>query len=137
MTHNSGRSCATSDSRLNTAKPTSSRSGTAPALSPNVVCKRVALRTRNSLKPIEYRRAQLTQPRERELHLGLDAGHANHRQRRSRGRGNRVLQQRRLTHAGVPSEHEHPAVAGKRPVEQPIELSTLVFSTAQHGSGAQ
>jgi len=28
-------------------------------------------------------------------------------------------------------------VTGKRPVEQPIELSTLVFSTAQHGSGAQ
>ena len=72
-THSSGRSSATSDSRLSTASPTRKRSGGGPAAQPERDRQRVALRRREPLQPVEHRRAQLVQRGERQLHLGLDA----------------------------------------------------------------
>ena len=41
---------------------------------------RIALRTGQSLEPIEERRAQLVERGERQLHLGFHAGGSNQRQ---------------------------------------------------------
>jgi hypothetical protein len=70
---------------------------------------RVALRRRQVLQPIQQRRAELMQPRERELHLGLDADRVHDPAARRPLR--HVPQQRRLAHPRVAAHHQRPALA--------------------------
>ncbi len=76
----SGRSSATSESRLRTARPTKKRSGAGPGLTPNAVRSASRCGTGRRFEAIEHRRQQLMQPGERELHLRLDPHGARHRQ---------------------------------------------------------
>jgi hypothetical protein len=77
-----------------------------------------------------YRRAQLIQRRERELHLGLDAHRAQ--QREVRRRFDRVLEQRRLPDPRLPPQDQHAAPAAPCFVEQPVQRRQLVSPTTQH-----
>ena len=43
-----------------------------------------------------------------------------------------MLEQRRLTDAGLPAQHEHSAATRHRSLEQSVELSTFAAATAQH-----
>ena len=90
---------------------------------------RIALRTREPFEPIEHRRAQLMQPGERELHLGLDARSASHATPH-RMLGD-VLQQRCLAHTCVPADCERPALSRPNRLEQPVERRGLAAPAEQ------
>ena len=72
-THSSGCVSATSASSVSAARPTRKRSGAAPAVRPNATSQRLLLRRGQHVEAVEQRPAELVQPRERQLHLGLDA----------------------------------------------------------------
>jgi hypothetical protein len=81
------------------------------------------------IEPAQHRRTQLMQPRERELHLGLDA-------RRScdaaAGRALRyVLQQRRLPDAGFTAQNHRAALARPNARDQSVQRLTLAAPTAK------
>ena len=68
---------------------------------------RVALRAGKALEAIQERRAQLLQPRERELHLRLDPGRPGDA---APGRVlHQILQQRALADPGLAAQHQRPA----------------------------
>jgi hypothetical protein len=74
---------------------------------------RIALRTRQPLKPVQQGCAQLVESSEGELHLRLHAD--SPRNPEPRGRLDRVLQQRCLANAWLPAQHQraaHPAASG-------------------------
>jgi hypothetical protein len=79
MTQSSGRSSATSENRLRTARPTRNRSAARRA-QPEGAAQRVALWGRDALEAVEHRGAQLVQARERELHLRFEARGADNAQ---------------------------------------------------------
>ena len=70
---------------------------------------RVALRSRQALQAIHERRAELLQPGERELHLGLDARRAG--DGAPRRAPHQVSEQRALADPGLAAQHERPARA--------------------------
>ena len=74
----SGRSSATSDSRLSTRQPDQEPVHRWPGGDTERGPQRIALRHRNPLEMIQHRRAQLMQPGERQLHLRLHAHGARH-----------------------------------------------------------
>ena len=78
ITHMSGHTSAASDNRPSTASPTKKRSGTAPALNPNVVASASRWGPGRPSRRSSSGRAQLMQRRERKLHLRLHAHRAQH-----------------------------------------------------------
>ena len=68
---------------------------------------RSALRTGKALEPIHERRTQLLQPRERELHLRLHA--RGQHDAAPGGVLRQIPQQRALTDARLPAQHQRPA----------------------------
>ena len=70
---------------------------------------RVPLRRRERVDAATQRRAELMQSRERQLHLGLDAGDLHDPE--ARGLTGGVPQQRRLADPGLTADHEHAAAA--------------------------
>ena len=125
MTQMSGRSPATSDSRLSTASPTRNLSGGATRGGAERGSQRVVLGA-GTVRESEHRRAQLTQPGERQLHLRLHAGRTRHPARRGRRtRPSEVLQQRRLADARLATHHEDTALTGSDGPDQPFEHVTL------------
>ena len=89
---------------------------------------RVALRAGKRVELLEQRRAQLMQPRERDLHLGLDAAGA-HDPAPRRALCD-VAQKGRLADAGFPVQDQRAALAAARRVQQPVERVAFA-STAQ------
>ena len=79
---------------------------------------RVALRPRQLVEPAEHRHAQLVQPGERQLHLGLHPPGPDHpKPRRPAGR---IVQQRRLPDPGLAAHHQHRTPASPRLIQHPI-----------------
>ena len=103
------------------------RSGSTPQAERGA--ERIALRTRQTLEPIQKRRAELLQPGERELHLGLDA-------RRSRDATLRrplhqVVQQGGLADPRLAAHDQHLAPPRPHALQQPLDRLALVTPTAQ------
>ena len=129
-THTSGCSSAASASRLRTASPTRKRSGGGPALRPNAVRQRVALRARQTLEPAEHRRAQ--------LHAGRRTGAPSRTRRRRRGRsGNpgrgvgEVPQQRGLADSRLAAQDQHAALARTDSGDELLEPLALAHTVQQ------
>jgi hypothetical protein len=93
------------------------------------------LRLWKSAAPVEHRRAELMQSRERQLHLGLDAGDA--RDAKARRLPSAVVQEGRLADARLPAEDQHRALAAADVLQQPVERLTLAGSPHQHGGTAR
>ena len=135
-THTSGRSSATSESRLRTARPTRNRSGASPSRKPNAVPMRIALRAGKALQTSQERRAQLLQPRVRKLHLRLDSGRPGDVATRRVLR--QILQQRALAHPGLPAQHQRPAVTRAHTRHQLIQRRALAAPAEQpRGNGSR
>ena len=102
-THKSGRSSATSDNRLSTAKLTRNRSGGHAGTEPENGLERLdAAETGSSREPLQHRRAQLMQAGVSQLRVGLHP-HRPHNGQIGR-RLNQILQQR-----GLPDSRPRPA----------------------------
>jgi hypothetical protein len=84
------------------------RVGDIPGRQPDRNAQRVALRLRKGVDPSEHRRAELMNPRERELHLGFDARDLRDTEPRCLSSG--VAQQCGLADAGVATNHQHSAL---------------------------
>ena len=88
-------------------------------------------------EPVEHRRAELMQPRERQLHLGLDAG--DPRDAKAGRLPGAVVQERRLADARLAADDQHRALAAADVLQQPVERLTLAGApqqergTAGHG----
>ena len=125
----SGRSSATSDSRLKTARPTRNRSGALAVAQTERGAERIALRTGKALEAIQERRTQLLQPRVRELHLRLDPGRPGDA---APGRvRHQILQQRALADAGLPAQHQRPARTSAHARHQLIQRRALATPAKQ------
>ena len=70
---------------------------------------RPALRIREQMQPVEHRRAELMEARVRQLHLGFHPDRPNDGQMRRRG--DQVLEQCRLSDAGLAPHDQRPAFA--------------------------
>jgi hypothetical protein len=90
---------------------------------------RIALGGREPIEPVEERRAELVEPGERELHLGLDTSGARDAAPGCVAR--QVLQQRRLADPGFATQDEHPAppLAGAR--QELVQRVALAAATTQ------
>ena len=109
--HSSGCSSATAASSVSTARPTRKRSGAPPPHRPSATRSASCCGRRERVEPVEPRRAQLMQPRERQLPLGLDAGDLRDPVP-GRPIGG-VAHQRRLADAGHAADHEHRAARAR------------------------
>ena len=94
--------------------------------------KRIALRTRQLLQPVQHRRAQLLQPGERELHLGLNARRS--REATSCRALRQVFQQRGLSEPRLAAQDQHLTLTRPRSHQQPIKRRALGATTGQHSS---
>jgi hypothetical protein len=90
---------------------------------------RGALRPGQVLEPIEHRCAELMQPRERQLHLGLHPGRS--RQPAIGGPLGQIAQQRGLPDPRLAPQHEAPALARAHHPEQLVELRALLLPPPQ------
>ena len=127
-THNSGRSSATSESKLNTPKPTRNRSGTAPVLEPEHDLQRLTLRCREAVRADRasartadggWRRPAPSptpplQPAYCQIRRRLD----------------QVLEQRRLPDPGLPRRTSD-RLSPRRGTEQPVQQRALIDPPAQ------
>jgi hypothetical protein len=91
---------------------------------------RIALGRRQTLQAIQQRRAQLLQPRERKLHLGLHARATRHPT--PRRPLDHVLQQRRLAYPRLPTHHQHATLTPANRLQQPIQNLALGVAVLQH-----
>ena len=90
---------------------------------------RIALRAGKALQAIQERRAQLLQPRVRELHLRLDAGRPGNA---APGRVlHQILQQRALADPGLPAQHQRPARTRAHARHQLIQRRALAAPAKQ------
>ncbi len=105
--------------------------GRRPGGEPQRDPQRVALRGRECVEAIQQRHAELMQPGERQLHLGLHAGHLDHAEVVCLLDG--VARQRGLADACVAPQHEDAAPAPARVLEQTLEYRPLVRSALQRG----
>jgi hypothetical protein len=91
---------------------------------------RIPLRRRKPVQPIQQRRAQLLQARERKLHLRL---HTNRpRNPKPRRRPDRRLQQRRLANPWLAADYQNPALRATHLIEQPLQRLALDAPAVQH-----
>ena len=101
-----------------------------PRPQPERHAERVPLRGGKPVQPIQHRRAQLLQRRERELHLRLHTDRPHDPEpRRGPDRG---LQQRRLADPRLAAHHQHPALPTAHRLEQPLQRLALVAPVVQH-----
>ena len=126
---------ATSASRLSAARATRKRSGGAPDASPKRDAQRDPLRLGKRVEAVEHRRAELMQPRERQLHLGLDAG--DPRDAEARRLPGAVLQQGGLADARLAADDQDGALAAAHVLQQPVERLALAGSAQQHRGTAR
>jgi hypothetical protein len=96
---------------------------------------RSLLRLRKRADAVEHRRAQLVQPRERQLHLGLDPGDA--REAEPRRLLSAMLQQRRLADSRLAADDEDGALTASDVLQQPVEKLTFAGSAQQHRRAAR
>jgi len=89
----------------------------------------IALRFRQTINPIQHRAAQLIQPRIRQLHLGLHTRGASHPPSRRPPR--HVLQQCRLAHPRLTTQHQSAALTSPNGLQQPIKDLALVVPPTQ------
>ena len=68
---------------------------------------------------IQHRRAQLMQPRERQLQFRLHA--RGPRYQAPRGPPDQVVKQRGLAHAGLTAYHQGPALTGPHVSDEPVK----------------
>ena len=94
---------------------------------------RLALRAGEPLEAIHERRAELMQPRERELHLRLDARRA--RDAAPRRALHQVLQQRALADAGLAAQHQRAARTRAHARHQLIQRRALAAPAEQPRPG--
>ena len=87
--------------------------------------KGVPLRIGQVLQPVQHRRAQLLEPRERKLHLGLHSRRAGHAE--PRRAPHRIVEECRLPDAGLTAHDQYLALTGPDPIEQLVE--GLAFAT--------
>ncbi len=92
---------------------------------------RVTLRPREGIEVVQYRRAELMQAREGQLHLGLDAGGPLHPAVISGGR--EAVEQSGLPDAGLTAEHEGAALTRSHGRGKPGELPQLRLAATQAG----
>ena len=97
---------------------------------------RVPLRHRQTLRAIQHRRAQLMQPRERQLHLRLHARGALHPAPRTRRLPGQVVQQHGLAHARVATHHQSPALTAADRVDELIERGAFAVPVRQRRHAA-
>ena len=95
----------------------------------------MSLRTRQVLESVEHRRAELVEPRERELHLRLDACGA--RDVTTRGARFDVVEKCRLADARFAMQNEHLTAMRPRSVEQTIQCFTLARAATRDAPGMQ
>ena len=75
---------------------------------------------------IQHRRAQLMQPRERQLHFRLDARRPHYQA--PRGPPGQVVKQRGLAHAGLTAHHQGPALTGPHARNEPVKYLAFAES---------
>ena len=80
---------------------------------------RLLLRCGEHVEVVQQRPVELVQPRERQLHLGLDARDLQHPE--VAGLADDVVQQRALADARFAPQHQHPAAGGARVDQQPVQ----------------
>ena len=99
--------------------------------------KRIALRAGKALDAIQKRRAQLLQPRVRELHLRLDSGRPG--DAAPRRVLHQILQQRTLAYPGLTAQHQRPAQTRAHARHQLIQRRALAASAKQplRGNGTR
>ena len=96
----------------------------------------VLLRLRQRAEPVEHRRAQLMQPRERQLHLRLDAGDL--RDPEARRLPSAVVQERGLADARLAADDQDRALAAADVLQQPVErLDARWLAPATQADGAR
>jgi len=90
---------------------------------------RRTLRTRQPVQVIQKRLAQLLQPGERQLHLGLHARGTDHPA--ARGVPGHVVQQRRLAHPRLARQNQRPALARPDRTDQPVKETEFAAPAPQ------
>ena len=90
---------------------------------------RLALRAGEAVQAIDERRAELMQPRERELHLGLDARRPG--DAAPRRAPHQILQQGALAHAGLAAQHQRAAQTLAHTRHELIQRRALAAPTEQ------
>ena len=107
-------------------QPIRRRPGTKPERDPQ----RRPLPPRQTPQPAQHRRAQLMQPRERQLHLRLHPRRPHHpATRRPPGQ---EPQQRRLAHPRLTTHHQNPALTPPHRRHQPAKHPALSPAADQH-----
>jgi hypothetical protein len=92
---------------------------------------RIPLRLRERVELVEYRRTELMDPGERELHLRLHARYLRHTE--SRGLTSGVPEQRRLSDARLPSDDEDAALTLAHLCQEPGEHFALAGPVKEPG----
>ena len=117
-------------SRLSVARRDQETVGSGAGCQAERHAERGLLRLRERAEPVEHRRAQLVQPRERQLHLRLDAGDPRDAEaRRLSGRSDAAVPSCR--HPPRPARQDRAAVIADV-VQQPIERLALGGTAQQH-----
>jgi hypothetical protein len=99
-------------------------------LQPEGHAQRVLLGSRQIAHPVQQRRAQVMQPRERQLHLGLHAGGARHA---ALGRLlGEILEQDGLADPGLAPQHQHRALAHAHALQQAVQRGALGAAVVHH-----
>jgi hypothetical protein len=101
-------------------------------LHPERDAQRVLLRAGQGLEAVEHGRAQLMQPGEGELHLGLDPSDPG--DTALRGLLGDVRQQRRLAHPGLTPQDLHRALPRADALQLTVQHLALVTAALQHGA---
>src|SRR5439155_17427071 len=93
---------------------------------------RVELGRRQRLEIVEQRHAQLMEGRERKFQLRFDASGTDDPAPFANSRG--VIQEGRLSHAGLPTQNERAALSTAHRAQQLIEPRTLAGAATKHRS---
>ena len=121
--HSSGRSAATSASRRERGQGDQEAVGGIAGGETEGDAQGDLLRLGKRVEPVEHRRAELMQPRERQLHLGLDA--RDLRDAEARRLLSAVLQQRRLADTRLAPDDQDRALAATHVLQQPAQPLAL------------
>jgi hypothetical protein len=134
-THRSGRSAATSDSRLSTARPTRNPIRRRARFQAERGAQGGPLRRRQPVQTIQHWPAQLVQRGEGQFHLRLDPDRPGHPQ--VRRLLDCVIQQGGLPHACLAPHDQHRAAPVAHLLEQPAQERALAPSPEQPAGPAR